>query len=64
MPLCVAARSDHVTQRVGLRGEDLERLLDLAEHRGRADAEPRGEVGVGLALAQVRQHQQGPAVRP
>jgi hypothetical protein len=40
-------------------GEDLERFLDVAEHRGRADAEPGGEVGVGLALAQVRQHEQG-----
>ena len=50
---------DRVVQGRGERGEDLEGFADVAEHRGRADAEPGGEVGVGLALAQVRQHQQG-----
>jgi hypothetical protein len=41
------------------RGQDLDGLGDVAEHRGRADAEPGGQVSVGLALAQVRHHEQG-----
>src|SRR3954471_20254345 len=41
----------------GERGEGLDRFVDVAEHRGRADAVPGGEVGVGLALAQVRHRQ-------
>jgi hypothetical protein len=34
-------------------------FADVAEHRGRADREPGGQVGVGLALPQMRHHEQG-----
>jgi len=47
-------------RRVGASvGEHLDGLGDVAEDRGSADAEPSGEVGVGLALTQVRHHEQG-----
>jgi hypothetical protein len=39
-------------------GEDVDALTDVAEHRCGADAEPVGQGGVGLALVQMRQHQQ------
>ncbi|ALE86581.1 hypothetical protein AFB00_30380 (plasmid) [Pseudonocardia sp. HH130630-07] len=40
------------------RGEDVDALADVAEHRRGANPEPAGQRGVGLALVQVRQHQQ------
>ena len=43
----------------GERGEYLNGLVDVAEDGGRAYAEPDGQVGVGLALAQVCDHEQG-----
>jgi hypothetical protein len=48
-----------VTQRRGERGEHLDCLADVAERGRRADGEPGGEIGVGLALAQVRDSEQG-----
>jgi hypothetical protein len=50
---------DRVAQRWRQRCEDGEGLADVAERGGRADREPGGEIGVGLALAQVGHDEQG-----
>jgi hypothetical protein len=49
---------DRRAQSWGECGEDLDRLVDVAEYRGRADPVPGSEVGVGLALAQVSHGEQ------
>lgn len=44
-----------------LRAQRNQGLADVAVHRRGADLEPAGQVGVGLALAQVGQDKQGVA---
>jgi hypothetical protein len=41
------------------RGQELDGFVDVAADGGRADAEPGGEVGAGVAAAQMGQDQQG-----
>jgi len=53
-----ASYPDRITQvGTGVR-EDVDSFGDMAVHRGHPDAEPGGQHGVGVAVTQVRQHQQ------
>jgi hypothetical protein len=57
---CLAARHlDRVGEGGCQRSQGVDRLADVAEGHGRADPEPDREIGVGLAFAQVGQHEQG-----
>lgn len=50
--------SDRLVQGRRQRGQQLDRLSQVAVHRRGPDLEPAGQVGVGLALAQVGHDQQ------
>jgi hypothetical protein len=52
-------RLDRLAESHGQGGQDVKSLADVAEHRRRADPETAGQIGVGLAIAQVRNDQQG-----
>ena len=49
---------DRGVQGRGHRGEHVKSFADIAEHRRDTDSEPAREIRVGLAFAQVGQHQQ------
>jgi hypothetical protein len=50
---------DRLLERRCRRGEQGERLSDVAVDRRGVDLEAAGQIGVGLALTQVRHYQQG-----
>jgi hypothetical protein len=55
-----AADSAHRgVQIVGGRGEQVDRFADVSPGGGHADFEAAGQTGVGVAVAQVRQGEQG-----
>ena len=55
---------DRLLQGRGHRGEQLECLAHVAVDRRGPDPEAAGQIRIGLALAQVGDHQQGLAARP
>ena len=57
-PVGAGRRGEGVGEAGRRRGEHVDGFVDVAAHRGDADAEPGGEAGVGVPAAQVRQHQQ------